>query len=257
MVANSPPEPTADQYAALVQRLDAMQRQIDESGRSSKFPFVVSHGGVQDFSIIPSTSGDGTADIAMGNGAGGRLIQVLTDTNYGTKIFIIRDQQGAPMMSTDALAGYGLGTPSYPFVYQGFPWNTTLGGCTSQGTAGEIGRGASWVYNPATVLNIAVRATSTTAETLKLFVQWKDVQGNLNNTADQTIAVNAGGSTFDLSNLFAKNWQADDMNGLCFCFIKAYVTSANPGNVGVQCSFGEGYGVSQGFYNQFSSGWAV
>lgn len=255
MVANSPPEPTADQYAALVQRLDAMQRQIDESGRSSKFPFVVSHGGVQDFSIIPSTSGDGTADIAMGNGAGGRLIRVSTDTTYGTKIYQLLDQAGASMMSTDAKAGFGLGTPSFPFVYAGYESNN-LSGATSQGTGREFARGVNFVYNPATFVNPRVRLFSTTAETVKMFAQWRDPQGNVTNTADITVNLSAG--VVAIPNCpIGKNWAADDMNGVCMVFMKAYCTTANPANVSVTASYQDGYGVSQAWFDSFSSGWAI
>lgn len=255
MVANSPPEPSADQYAALVQRLDAMQRQIDEAGRSSKFPFVVSHDGVQDFSIIPSTSGDGTADIAMGNGAGGKLIRVSTDALYGTKIYQLLDQAGASMMSTDAKAGFGLGTPSYPFVYGGYESNN-LNGATSQGTGREFARGVNFVYNPATFVNPRVRLFSTTAETVKLFAQWRDPQGNVTNTSDITVNLSAG--VVALPNCpIGKNWAADDMNGACMVFMKAYCTTANPANVSVTASYQDGYGVSQAWYDLFSSGWAV
>ena len=127
MVASGSPQPSSDDFAALVQRLDALQRQISEGSAASKYPFVISHGGVQDFAITPSTSGDGTADIFMGNGAGGKLIRVSTDSVYGTKIYQLLDQAGATMMSTDAKAGFGLGTPSCTFVYGGFESQTQAG----------------------------------------------------------------------------------------------------------------------------------
>lgn len=257
MVANSQPE-QSDSYAALVQRLDAMQRQIDEGGRAAKSPFIVSHNGIQDFSITPSPTGDGTMDIALGNGAGGKLIRVVTDTAYGTKIFVISDQNGSSMMSTDAKAGFGLGTPSYPFVYDGRTWNQTLAGATNQATAVEIGRGFNYVYNPCTFIRPVVRIASATAETVKIFAQWRDAQLNLINTTDQTLTVTAGGFNVDTDTCkFAKNWQADDMNGGCTVFIKAYVLGGTPANVNIQMAFGEGYGASQAFYDGLPAGVAV
>lgn len=258
MVANSPPEPSADTFAALVQRLDAIQRQLDEAGRAAKAPFIVSHNGSQDFAITPSPTGDGTMDILIGDGAGGKLMQIKTDPSYGTKILQFLDQAGNTMMSTDAKAGYGWGTPSYPFTNSGYTWSQTLAGATNQATAKEIGRGMNYVYNPATYIKPIIRIASPTAETVKVFCQWRDFQGNLNSTSDQTLTVTAGGVTIDANTCqFGKLWQADDMNGQCLAFIKAWVLGGTPGNVTIQMTAGEGYGVSQGFYDLYSAGWAV
>jgi hypothetical protein len=256
MVASSPPEPSANDYAALVQRLDAMQRQIDEAGRAPKFPFVVSHGGTQDFAIKPSVSGDGSADIFIGNGAGGKLIQVITDPVYLTKIFKILDQNGSTMMSTDALAGYGIGTPSLPFVYAGYE-SLNLSGATSQGTATEFARGSNFVYNPAAYILPRIRLFSTTAETVKVFAQWKDAQGNLNNTADVTVNLSAGVVNSVGLFRYGKVWDANDMNGICGVFLKAYCTSGTPANVNITGSYQEGYGISKRFYLDNSPNWAV
>lgn len=258
MVASSPPEPSANEYAALTQRLDAMQRDIDELGRASKFPFVVSHGSIADFQIIRSTSGDGSADVLLGNGAGGKLIQIITDPLYGTKIFKVLDQNGSSMMSTDALAGYGMGTPSYPFIYGGFESNT-LSGATSQGSAREIARGINYVYNPTSYISLRVRLFSTTAETVKVFAQWRDGQLNLNNTADVTYALAANTVTVLTTEFkFAKLWDANDMNMACSVFVKAYCTSGSPANVNITASYQEGYGVSKRAYlDNAGINWAV
>lgn len=255
MVASTAPEPSANDYAALVQRLDKMQQQIDEAGRASKFPFVVSHGSITDFQIIRSVSGDGSADIYMGNGAGGKLLQVLTDPLYATKIFKILDQNGSTMMSTDALAGYGLGTPSFPFVYAGYE-SLNLNGATSQGTATEFARGSNFVYNPAAYVQPRIRLFSTTAETVKIFAQWRDAQANLNNTADITVNLTAGLTAFPNCQ-FGKLWDANDMNGINKVFLKAYCTTGNPANVNITASYQEGFGVSRAFYNLNAAGWAV
>jgi hypothetical protein len=260
MVAGSAPEPSPDaggEFAALLRRIEVLERAQDEAARASKFPFVVGHNGIADFQIIKSPTNDGTADILMGNGAGGKLLQVTTDTLYGTKILRILDQNGSTMMSTDALAGYGLGTPSYPFVFAGYESNT-LSGATSQGTARELARGTSFVYNPATFINSRVRLFSTTAETVKMFAQWKDGQGNLNNTADVTWNLAANTVTVLTNDLkFGKLWDANDMNTPCAVFLKAYCTSGTPANVNVTASYQDGYGVSKRWYTDNSPSWAV
>lgn len=256
MVANPPIERIGPgQMDYLLNRLADIERRMDQQGAKSTFPFSIGHNGVRDFSVEPSASGDGTADVFIGNGAGGKLIRVSTDSLYGTKIYQLLDQNGGTMMSTDALASYGLGTPSYPFVYGGFE-SLTLAGATTQGTATEIGRGVNWVYNPATYVSPRVRLFSSTAETVKVFAQWRDGQGNLNNTTDQTYALSAGVAALRFP-AFGKNWDANDMNTPCSVFVKAYCTTANPGNVNVQLSYTDGYGVSQRWYNDNFGSWAV
>lgn len=256
MVANSNIERVGPgQMDYLLNRLNDLERRLDQQGAKSSFPFSVGHQGVRDFSIEPSSSGDGTADIFIGDGAGGKLIQVVTDSVYKTKIYRLLDQNGLTMMSTDAKAGYGLGTPSLPFVYAGFE-SATLGGATSQGTASEIARGTNFVYNPATFVSPRVRLFSSTAETVKLFAQWKDAQGNLVNTADFTTSIAAGAIGIRTPQ-FGKVWDADDMNGPCSVFIKAWVQGGTPGNVQVTASYQDGYGVSRAYFDLFSSGWSV
>lgn len=259
MVANSPIERVGQgQVDYLLNRLNDIERRLNEGGARSSFPFSVGHLGITDFQIIQSTSGDGSADVYIGNGAGGKLIQITTDVTYGTKIIRLMDQSGTTMLATDAAAGFGLGVPSLPFVYAGTTWNQTLAGATSQGTAKEIGRGLNYVYNPATLLNPIVRIASSTAETVKIFCQFRDGQANLNITAEATLSVTAGGTNLDTNTCqFGKLWQADDMNVSCAAFIKAYCTTANPGNVNIQMTYGQGQGLSQAFYNQFAPTWQV
>lgn len=260
MVVNPMVErPGSGQMDYLLNRLGILERQVGEQGARSTFPFSIGHSGVRDFSVEPSASGDGTADIYIGDGAGGKLIQITTDALYHTKILRMLDQSGASMMSTDALAGYGLGTPSYAFPFSGFAWNTTLGGAIDHATAREIGRGGTFVYNPAVYLNPYIRISSATAETVKVFVQFKDSQGNLNETTDQTMTVTAGGvTTLGPGMYFGKNWDADDMNRICYAFFKAYVVGGTPGNVSIGMGYSEGYGVSQRFFSDNAvANWAV
>lgn len=261
MVASGIPEPShiaGGELAALTTRLDRMSRDHAELSSQPKFPFSASHAGARDFAIVPSPTGDGTADIMIGNGAGGQLIQVKTDPLYRTKILRLLDQQGATMLSTDALAGYGVGVPSYAFPYSGYE-SLNLSGATSQATATEIGRGSAYMYNPATFVQPRIRVVSSTAETVNFFVQWKDVQGNLTNTTNKTFALAAGVPQVLTSSLggFGKLWQADDMNGLCFAFFKAWCSSANPANISATLSYSEGRGISQAYYIDNAGAWAV
>jgi hypothetical protein len=257
MVVNNPIERVGPgQVDYLLNRLANLERRLDQGGARSSFPFSVGHLGVTDFQIIPSTSGDGSADIYIGNGAGGKLLQVTTDTQYGTKILRLLDQNGSTMLSTDALAGYGLGTPSLPFVYAGFE-STNLSGATSQATGREMGRGVNYVYNPAVFINPRVRLFSATAETVKIFMTWRDAQGNLANTADITVNLAANLATIPTCQ-FGHLWDADDMNFPCAAFVKAYCTSANPANVNVTASYQDGYGVSKKKYDDNAgSVWTV
>jgi hypothetical protein len=259
MVAQNPIERMGPgQVDYLLNRLADIERRLDQGGARSSFPFSVGHLGITDFQIIPSVSGDGSADILIGDGAGGKLVRVFTDTKYGTKIYQVLDQSGKSMMSTDAAAGYGLGTPSLPFVYSGRTWNQTLAGATSQATAVEVARGLNYVYNPVTYIKPIIRIASATAETVRVFCQWRDASGALNNTADQTLTVTAGGFNIDANTCqFGKLWQAADMNGLVAAFIKAYVVGGTPGNVNIMATMGEGNGVSRGFYDIYSPGWAL
>lgn len=247
MVANSPIERVGPgQLDYVLNRLADIERRLDQQGAKSSFPFSVGHNGIRDFSIERSASGDGTADVFIGNGAGGKLIQVITDPTYGTKIFKLLDQQGRVMMSTDALAGYGVGVPSYPFIYAGFE-SLNMNGATTKATGREVARGINWVYNPAVFINPRVKFSSATNETANVFITWKDGQGNLVDTADIVVNIPANVATLPLLQ-FGHLWDADDMNSACRAQVRVYCTSANPANVNVTASYQDGYGVSKRYY---------
>jgi hypothetical protein len=59
-----------------------LQRQIDELGRQTKFPFVISHAGVDDFTILPNPNGD-NALVSIYDGSGNVLFQSDADAGYG------------------------------------------------------------------------------------------------------------------------------------------------------------------------------
>lgn len=248
MVANSPVERVGPgQVDYLLNRLADLERRMDQQGAKSTFPFSVGHANVRDFEIVRSVSGDGSADIYIGDGVGGKLIQVTTDQLYGTKIIRFLDQSGATMMSTDALSGYGWGTPSYPYLYGGWI-EINMVGATTKGTAVEIGRGITYAYNPAAYFKPRIRARSSTSDNIKIFAQFRHADGSTYNTADfaTTIAAN---TIPTLTPDFAAQWTAGDMSGPTAVFFKAYCDTAAPQNVFAQLFYGEGYGISQRAYN--------
>lgn len=249
MVANGPIERTGPgQLDYILNRLNDIERRLDQGSARSTFPFSVGHLGVTDFQIIQSTSGDGSADIYLGNGAGGKLIQIKTDSLYGTKIFVLSDQQGIPMMSTDALAGFGMGTPSWPFPYGGIPEEINMTGATTKGTAATIGQGINYVYNPAVYLQPRVRVRSSTAETFNIYAQFRHADGSTYNTADATYAIPAGTVALRIPE-FNGQWVAGDVNHACAVFFKAYCNSGIPANVFTQLSYQSSWGLSQRAYN--------
>lgn len=247
MVASSPPEPSANDYAALALRLDAMQRQLDEAGRAAKSPFVVSHNGVQDFAITPSPTGDGTMDILIGDGAGGKLIQVKTDPLYGTKIITFLDQAGKSMMSTDALAGFGWGTPSYPYLFGGTE-EANLAANTSHATAVTIATGVAYAYNPAVYIQPRCRARTSTGGTIRYFAQFRHEDGSTYDSAEVSDAIGVGAVSTTFPE-FAGQWTANDMNRPTAVFIKAYSAVGTAANLFVQSYYQAGYGISQAGYN--------
>lgn len=248
MVANSPIERVGPgQLDYLLNRLNEIERRLDQGGARSAYPFSVGHSGVRDFSIEPSASGDGTADILVGDGAGGKLIQVITDSNYGTKILKLLDQSGRTMMSTDALSGFGWGTPSYPYPYGGRE-EVNLSGATSVATALEIGRGVNFAYNPGAYFVPRIRARSATAVTVKVFCQFRHWDNSTYNSADFTFNIAANTITSQFPE-YAAQWIDADMSGLTAVFFKAYVSSGVASDVFAQLFYQIGYGFSQRAYN--------
>lgn len=231
---------------APVNFLLGLKRQVDELGRQTKYPLLVSHGGTTDFSLTPSPSGDGTTDVYIGNGVGGALLQVMNDPVYGTKIMSLLDYNGTTMMSTDASAGYGLGVPSYPFLYAGFE-SLNMSGATSVGTATEIGRGQNFVYNPALFVEPRIRISSVSAVTVNIFAQFVGLNLGTVNTTERVFNVNGVQvQNPDFMCLFPK----EDMNNNGKVFIKAYCSAGIGADVSMTVSYNLGYGVSKALYDQ-------
>lgn len=247
MVANSPIERTGNgQIDYLLNRLADIERRLDQGGARSSYPFSVGHLGQTDFQIVPSPSGDGSADILFGDGAGGKMIQITTDTLYGTKIIRFFDQNGKTMMSTDALAGFGWGTPSYPYPYGGRE-ELSMATATSKATAIEIGRGINLAYNPSLYVQPRIRARCSTTDNLKVFCQFRHADSSTYDSADFGATVGAG-SIAVFQPEFTAQWNADDMNGRTAVFFKAYCDTAAPANMFAQLFYQTGYGWSQRSY---------
>lgn len=81
MVANPPIErPNSSDF--LVNQLTQQQRQADEQGRQSKYPFSISHSGTPDFTVLPNSDGTG-AIVSVYDGAGNLVVATDPDTKYG------------------------------------------------------------------------------------------------------------------------------------------------------------------------------
>jgi hypothetical protein len=251
MVASSPPEPSSQDYAALIQRLDAMQRQIDESGRASRFPFVVSHGGVTDFQVVPSPTLDGTADIFMGDGAGNPAFRTRSVPGSAFKIVELFDASAGLMYSVDSITGYGLGNPVLPYPFGGYE-SLTLNGATTPGTATDIGYGSNWAYNPCTVVQPRIRFLSSTAVTVNLFAAWTGGVTTYT-TTERVINLSAGVPSINFPS-FAVNWAAGDMRTASAVTIRAYCSAGIAANANVTLAYRYGAGVSRGYSDSFLQG---
>ncbi|WP_328449000.1 hypothetical protein [Amycolatopsis sp. NBC_00438] len=63
-------------------KLNRQQRQADEQGRQSKYPFSVAHGGVPDFTVLPNADNSG-AVVSLYDGAGTLVVATDAATKYG------------------------------------------------------------------------------------------------------------------------------------------------------------------------------
>ncbi|MFI9454456.1 hypothetical protein [Amycolatopsis sp. NPDC052450] len=81
MVANQPIErPKSQDF--LVNELRELRRIVEEYTRASKFPFVVSHGGVVDFAVVPRAGAD-SAVVQVFDGTGKLVLGSDADVGYG------------------------------------------------------------------------------------------------------------------------------------------------------------------------------
>ncbi|MEV6908027.1 hypothetical protein [Amycolatopsis sp. NPDC051071] len=163
MVANQPIERPGSQDF-LANELRDLRRIVEELTRASRFPFSIGHAGVPDFTVLPSESGDGTADLTMYYGNGDPL--VVTRTVGGKKIFGIKDASVGgvqpSLFVTDPIAGYGLATPYVQFAM--YPYDPPALG-NGSGSFYPIWTGNAQALNPAVQANISLKLVSTAPST--------------------------------------------------------------------------------------------
>lgn len=247
MVANRPREqPGGDGTDYLLNRLDALERRVAELSSQSKFPFMVSSNGNKEFSVEPSEDGVST-DLIIGNGIGGKAFETYTSVTYGGKGWVLYDYDGTPVFSSDTSAGYGVGVPSFPFSYGGYPEILNMNGATTAGTATQVAEGSGRLINPALWIQPRARVSSGTANTVKMFAKVSVASGTYT-TSERTINVN--NSTVAAIPEFAWLLTADDMDQNCDLSIWAYCSAGTPANVTVQCTYHRGLGISKAFFDQ-------
>jgi len=163
MVANQPIERPGSQDF-LSNELRDLRRIVDELTRASRFPFSIGHAGVPDFTVLPSESGDGTADLTMYYGNGDPL--VVTRTISGRKIFAIRDAKVGgtqpTLFATDPIAGYGLATPYVQWSM--YPYDPPDLG-HGLGSFYPIWTGNAQALNPSVQSSISLKLVSTAPNT--------------------------------------------------------------------------------------------
>lgn len=81
MVASQPVERPGSSDFVVNQLLD-LQRRVGELIRQSKYPFMVSHGGTPDFTVLPNSDGSG-AIVSIYDGAGTLVVATDQNTRYG------------------------------------------------------------------------------------------------------------------------------------------------------------------------------
>lgn len=231
----------------LINELNALKRQVSELTAQSKFPFSVGHNGVTDFSILPSASGDGSADLFVGNGLGDPLLRVFTDATYDQKIAALIDYQGNTLVSTDASAGFGLGNPCLPFLFGGYE-QLNLTGAITAGTATEIGSGHTYAFNPCLWATARIRVTSSTAVTVKVFAAFTGA-ATTHTTTERTITCAAGGTAIQYLD-FATYLASGDMKEEVQVQFRAYCSSGTAANANLTLVFNRGMGISKGFVDQ-------
>lgn len=112
MVANQPIErPQSLDY--LINQLRNLQQTVDELTRQSKFPFVVSHGGVVDFAVVPREDSD-SAVVQVFDGTGKLVLGSDADVGYGLAQPFIQ----VPMYPTNPGLIFNSGT-SFASYYTG------------------------------------------------------------------------------------------------------------------------------------------
>lgn len=142
----------------LANFLQDQQRQADEQGRQTKYPFSAGPAGTS-FQIYPDpvitdASGVPVVDTVLRYGDGKTALSIKPGAAlYGNKQqMVMRDLSGAVTYATDESAGYGLSAPIYSYFMAPVP-----GVAYTAGTEAEIARAEVFVYNPTWASKILIR----------------------------------------------------------------------------------------------------
>lgn len=137
-------------------RLALLAQQVEEAGRSNKYPLSVAPDGQDLFSIRPdpggavAANGQPVANVTLGYGDGTAMLRTLP-TNSGNQRFELLDNSGRVVMANDPVAGYGMTLPEIvPFIYPSAP---DLGYVLEPHDSVEdvVGRGQCTIFNPCLV----------------------------------------------------------------------------------------------------------
>jgi hypothetical protein len=137
----------------LANFLQDQQRQIDELGRQSRYPF--SAGPMGTFQIYPDptivdANGEPVVDWTLSYGDGTPAISVKPGLpKYGSKQqMALYDLAGNVVYRTDESAGYGLSAPLYNYTL-GVLFAGTSSASNTSGTEVAVAESATPFYNPA------------------------------------------------------------------------------------------------------------
>jgi hypothetical protein len=145
----------------LANFLQDQQRQIDELGRRSTYPFSAGPGGTIQVYPDPSikdVNGQPVVDTVMKFDTGIAALSIKPGiAAYGSKQqMTMRDLSGYVMYRTDESAGYGLAQPSMNYQMTGIE-SAGPNLPTSAATAVTVALGASPIYNPVWYVECRIR----------------------------------------------------------------------------------------------------
>lgn len=137
----------------LANFLQDQQRQADEQGRQTKYPFSAGPAGTS-FQIYPDpaitdASGNPVVDTVLRYGDGKTALSIKPGAaHYGSKQqLVLRDLSGTVSYATDESAGYGLSHPSFAYHMTGIE-SAGPNLPTTAGTAAIMAQGSNYIYNP-------------------------------------------------------------------------------------------------------------
>jgi hypothetical protein len=237
----------------LANFLQDMQRQIDENGRRSTYPF--SAGPMGTFQIYPDptivdATGKPVVDTVLKYGDGTTALSIRPGLpQYGSKQqMVMRDLAGRAMYATDESAGYGLIHPSFAYHMTGIESAGPNLPTAAPGVA--VAQGTNFIYNPTWHImcrlrfSIGANALNATA-TVKVVGTDGTVYGSTSST------FTAGANAFYVPT-FEKMilLPAVAMNTRCYAEISVYVAPGDT-TTSVQGFPTMSVGVSKAWYDLY------